>query len=1070
MTSATPLIAGAGGSGGGKGGGGGSARTPTTARDSLDSRQYAKLVDLISEGEIGGLVNGLKSIDLDGTPLQNPDGSFNFQNVEVYTRNGTQNQEPLPFGNEIEDERSVGITVRNDGPVTRTITDSQTDAVRVTINVPRLEEITSNGDTVGQSLRLQIQVQYNGGGFFVAIDDTISGRTADPYQRDYLLNLSGAFPVDIRLARITGDSNDMRLANAFEWRSYTEIIYSRLSYPNTALVGIRIDAEQFNNIPQRSYDIYGIKVPIPSNATVDQTNGRLIYSGVWNGTFGAAQWCSDPAWVLWNELTNTVYGLGQHLDVSQLDKWAFFAASQYCNELVPDGFGGWEPRFSCNINIQTSEEAYNLINKLCSIMRAMPYWSAGALTASQDRPSDPAYLFTPDNVKDGIFEYSGSSLKTRPNVAVVSYFDLVQKDTAYEVVEDAESIAKYGVIKTEIEAVGCTSRGQAQRVGEWLIYTERYEGETVAFAASLAAGAVVRPGQVISIADPVKSGVRRGGRISAATTTTITVDDAAGLAAGGTLSVVMPDATVQTRAVQSIAGRVLSVASAFTVAPNANADWLYETSDIQATTWRVLGIGEQDGIDYPVTAIAYNASKYDYVERDQPLQQRDTTNLNIIPPAPTNLSATELLYDAGGIAKAKLIATWDTVEGAQEYRIRWRPQNGNWTDQRIGRRIDYEILDTAPGVYQIEVYAIGANLRSSVEPAFLTVQAFGKTAPPGDVQNVSLVPGDQLSGALSWDRATDLDVLLSGKVLIRHSSKTSAATWAESQEIVAAAAGGQTNKQVPMLEGTYLLKFEDDQGNRSTNAATITASFPAPQPRSLFKQFAEDQLATPFSGTKAGMVYSATHDALILESADGVNPVGEYEFSSTWDMGAVYDVNLRRRFLTRPLVLNDLWDSRTTNIDTWASIDSAGGDGVNGQLYVRTTTDNPAASPTWGEWNEFSNVIARGRGFQFKLRASSEDPNVNILVDELGCLMELQLRTEQSAALASGAGVLAVTFPKAFYQAPNIGITAQNLATGDYFAVTSVTRTGFSIEFKNSAGTSVNRNFTYAAVGYGREV
>lgn len=1085
-----PLIAGAGGLGGGKGGGG-SARTPTTARDSLDSRQYAKLVDLISEGEIRGLVNGLKSIYLDGTPLQNLDGSFNFQNVEVYTRNGTQNQEPLPFGDEIEDERSVVITVRSDGPVTRTITDSQTDAVRVTINVPRLEEITSNGDTVGQSLRLQIQVQYNGGGFSVAVDDTISGRTADPYQRDYLLNLSGAFPVDIRLVRITADSNDMRLANAFEWRSYTEIIYSRLSYPNTALVGIRIDAEQFNNIPQRSYDIYGIKVPIPSNATVDQTNGRLIYTGVWNGTFGAAQWCSDPAWVLWNELTNTVYGLGQHLDVSQLDKWAFFAASQYCSELVLDGFGAWEPRFSCNINIQTSEEAYNLINKLCSIMRAMPYWSAGSLTASQDRPSDPAYLFTPDNVKDGIFEYSGSSLKTRPNVAVVSYFDLVQKDIAYEVVEDAESVAKYGVIKTEIEAVGCTSRGQAHREGEWLIYTERYEGETVAFAASLAAGAVVRPGQIISIADPVKSGAKRGGRVSAATTTTITVDDATGLAAGGTLSVVMPDATVQTRAVQSIAGRVLSVTSAFTVAPNVNADWLYETSDIQASTWRVLGIGEQDGIDYPVTAIAYNASKYDYIERDQPLEQRDTTNLNIILPAPTNLSAAELLYDAGGIAKAKLIATWDTAEGAQDYRIRWRPQNGNWTDQRIGRRIDYEILDTTPGVYQIEVYAIGANLRSLVEPAFLTVQAFGKTAPPGDVQNVSLVAGDQLSGVLTWDRAIDLDVLLSGKVLIRHSSKTSAATWEESQEIVAAAAGGQTQKQVPILAGTYLLKFEDDTGNRSVNAASIFVTFPAPQPRYLVKEYAEDQESPPFSGNVEGLVYSSEFDGLIIDTGSlidnlaldgdwdslptidaigGVNPIGEYEFGSSWNMGAVYDVNMRRRFITRPLVLASLWDDKLTPIDEWSAIDEGGADKVNAQLYVRATNDDPAGTPTWGEWNEFSNAIVRGRGFQFKVRATAQDPDTNIIIDELGCLMELQLHTEQSAVLASGAGVLAVTFDNAFYQAPNVGITAQNLATGDYFTVTSVTRTGFSIEFKNSAGTSVSRNFTYTAVGYGREV
>jgi predicted phage tail protein len=297
--------------GGGKGGGGGAARTPTTERDGLDSRQYAELIDLISEGEIAGLKDGLKSIYLDNTPLQNPNGTFNFQNVTVYTREGTQNQTLIPFANEIKDERSVNVTVRNDGPVTRTITDSQTDAVRITITVPRLEQITNEGDTVGQSFRLQIQIQYNGGGFTTVIDDTVSGRTGDPYQKAYLVNLTGAFPVDVRMVRITGDSNDLRLSNEFTWTSYTEIIYSRLAYPNSALVGIRIDAEQFNSIPQRSYLIRGIKVRIPNNATVDQATGALVYTGIWNGTFGAAQWCSDPAWILWDLLTSTRYGFGR---------------------------------------------------------------------------------------------------------------------------------------------------------------------------------------------------------------------------------------------------------------------------------------------------------------------------------------------------------------------------------------------------------------------------------------------------------------------------------------------------------------------------------------------------------------------------------------------------------------------------------------------------------------------------------------------------------------------------------------------------------------------------------------
>ena len=1101
----TELIAGAGGGGGGKGGGGGAARTPTTERDGLDSRQYAELIELISEGEIAGLKDGLKSIYLDNTPLQNPNGTFNFQNVTVYTREGTQNQDAIPFAGEIEDERGVGVTVRNDGPVTRTITDSQTDAVRITITVPRLEQITNEGDTVGQSFRLQIQIQYNGGGFTTVIDDTVSGRTGDPYQKAYLVNLTGAFPVDVRMVRITGDSNDLRLSNEFTWTSYTEIIYSRLAYPNSALVGIRIDAEQFNSIPQRSYLIRGIKVIIPSNATVDSTTGRLTYAGIWNGTFGAAQWCSDPAWILWDLLSSSRYGLGEHLDTAQLDKWSFFAASQYCSEIVPDGFGGYEPRFSCNVNIQTSEEAYKLINDMCSVFRAMPYWAVGSLTVSQDKPVDPSYLFTLANVTEEGFSYSGSSLKTRPNVAVVSYLDIGRfdpstgeqiqgtRDITYEVVEDAEAIAKYGAIKTELSAFACTSRGQAHRIGEWLLYSERYSGETVTFATSMDAGVIVRPGQVISIADPVKADARRGGRISSATTTAITVDDATGLtAAGAELSVIMPTGIVETRtiATDGIVGNVITVSTAFSVAPNVNSVWIYQTTNIEASTWRVLGIAEQDGSKYAITALSYNAGKYDYVERDQPLQQRDITDLNIVPEAPTNLTATELLYDAGGIAKSKLVIDWDSVQGVQQYRIRWRPVNGNFTDERI-QRLDYEILDTTSGVYEVEVYAIGANLRTSVQPAFLTQQTFGKTAPPADVENASLIPGDQLSGVLTWDRSPDLDVRLGGKVLIRHSTALSGATWEESQEIVAAAAGSQTQKQVPMLEGTYLLKFEDDTGNRSATANTIVADFPEPQPRSLFKQYAEDQEDPPFSGNTVGMFYSLDYDGLILDSGQliddmatdgdfdallaidavgGVNPLGEYEFGSTWDMGAIYDVNLRRRFVTRPIVPAALWDDKVQLIDEWPLIDEDNIDTVNAALYVRTTTDDPAGTPVYGDWNEFANVISRGRGFQFKVRAASSDPDTNIVIDELGCLMELQLHTEQSGTLASGAGAYAVVFDNAFYQPPNVGVTGFNMATGDFFTVTSVTRTGFTVEFKNSTGTSVNRNFTYTAVGYGREV
>jgi hypothetical protein len=1086
--------AGGGGGGGGKGGGGGGGseqRTPTEAGDNLNSTQYASVLDLISEGEIEGLKNGLQSIYLNNTPVQNPDGSLNFQNLTVQTRNGTQAQGYIPGTDLIEDEKPVGTEVQQATPIIRTITDSNVDAARVTITVPQLQRFTDEGDIEGTDVRLQIAVQYSGGGFTTVIDDTIAGRTADAYQRDYLINFAGATPVDIRVTRITGDSSSAKLVNAFNWSSYTEITYAKLRYPNSALIGLRIDAEQFSSIPGRSYLIRGIKVRIPSNATVDTTTGRLTYSGVWNGTLGAAQWCSDPAWILWDLLTSTRYGFGDHIKAAQLDKWAFFAASQYASALVPNGFGGQEPRFSCNINIQTAEEAYKLINDMCSVFRAMPYWSTGALTISQDRPADSAYLFTLANVSEEGFSYQGSSRKTRPTVAVVSYLDLNSRDISYEVVEDQAAIAKYGVVTTQISAFACTSRGQAARIGEWLLYSENQESEVLSFTASIDAGVVVRPGQIIEVADPVRAGARRGGRIASATTSAITVDDATGLAIGAstTLSVILPTGTVESRGVTAIAGNVISLASPLTAAPNANSVWIFQTSTIQTSTWRVLSVQEQDGAQYAISALAYNASKYAYIERGQALQQRDITDLNVIPEAPTNLRAVEALYELNGRVLSKLIVSWQPVVGINQYRYRWRQQSGNWSTS-TQQRPDFEILNTTAGRYEIEVYSINAALRPSVLPAKLTFNVLGKTAPPADVSGVSLVPIDQASAIISWTASTELDVKIGGKVLIRHTPDLVGAIWENSIEIVPAASGNQTQKQVPLLEGSYLLKFEDDGGRRSANATLIVADLPTPLPRLLVQTYAEDQETPPFNGNVVDMFYNEDLDGLVISTGplvddlapsgnwDGLTTIdsplppkyGEYEFGSTLDMGGVFDINMQRRFLTRAILLTGLWDENVELIDSWSEIDDGNLDSVNARLYVRSTTDNPAGTPTWSTWREFANAIVRGRGFQFKTIATSNDPNVNILIDELGCVVELQQRTEQSATLTSSAGTYTVTFAQAFYQTPSIGVTGYNMSTGDYFTIGSVTRTGFQVTFRDSGGAAVARQFTYTAIGYGREI
>ena len=1086
-------IYGAGGGGGGKGGGAQSQpapRTPTTEPDSLNSKQYAQVLDLISEGEIQGLKDGYKSIFIDNTPLQNQSGSFNFQNVTIATRNGTQDQSYIPGTFDVEDEKAVGVEVQFTAPVVRTISaGSNVNAVRITITVPQLQTFTNEGDVLGSQVGLRIYVDY-GGGFIPAITDTIIGRTADAYQRDYLINVS-SLPVTIKVERDRPDSTDPKVVNAFNWTSYTEIIYAKLRYPNSALIWLRVDAEQFNRIPSRAYLIRGIKVIIPSNATVDSTTGRLIYSGIWDGTFGAAQWCSDPAWILWDLLTSARYGFGDHIQAAQLDKFAFYAASQYCSELVPDGFGGQEPRFSCNVNIQTAEDAYKLINDMCSVMRCMPYWSTGALTISQDKPADTAYLFTLANVTEEGFSYQGGSRKTRPTVCVVSYLDLNSRDIAYEVVEDAEAIQKYGVVKTEISAFACTSRGQAYRIGEWLLYSERYESEIISFTASIDAGVLVRPGQIIEVADPVKAGARRGGRISAATTTAITVDDATGLtAAGADLSVILPDGSVETRSISTIAGEVITVATAFSTAPNVNSVWIYQTSNIQTSTWRVLSVQEQDGSNYAISAIAYNASKYDYIERGTALEQRDITDLNIIPEPPTNLKAEEVLYDAGGIAKAKLIVSWQLAENALQYRVEWRQGDNNWTVQTLNRT-DYEIIDTTEGIYEIKVYSIGASLRSSVNPALLTKAAFGKTAPPATPTGISIIPNSDTTAILSWDRSTELDVLLGGKVLIRHSTLLSGAVWQESQDIVSAAAGSQTQKQVPLLEGTYLIKFEDDSGNRSTTPALAAVDLPTPQPRLLVESYREELESPPFNGNLTNMVYDSGLGGIILALGVFVDDLatdgdwdalglidgsasnkgsGEYEFGSTYDLGGTYDLNLRRYFVTAPYQLGDLWDDQTDLIDTWTDIDGDVLDQVNAVLYVRSTLDDPGASPTYSDWHELVNGITRGRAFQFKTIATSYAESQNIVISELGAELELQQRTESTGSITSGAGSYAVTFDEAFYQAPAVGITAYNMGTGDYYAVTSQTRTGFTVTFYDSTNTVISRDFTYIATGYGREI
>ena len=1096
--------------------------TPTRAKDNLASAAFGNILDLLSEGEIEGFPSArdyergtdnynkalLKDVFLTDTPvlrsgadvtdLSNSD--YNFKGVTVTPRYGTNAQTHInnaSFG-ATEDVKSVNTEVKQATPVVRQITDTNVDSVRVTIAIPRMERVTDQGDVLGTSVAFKIQVQYNGGGYTDAKTPTIKGRTADKYERDYLVELDGDFPVDIRIQRTSPDSSDTDVRPLF-WATYTEIIEEKLRYPNSALVGLRFQAEQFTNIPARSYRIRGIKVKIPNNATVDSDTGRLIYSGTWTGTFGAAQWTTCPAWILYDLLTNKRYGFGDHVAEAQLDRFAFYSASQYANQLVDDGFGGQEARFSCNALIQNQYEAYKLVNDLCSVMRTQPYWSTGTLTLTQDKPTDSTYLFNRSNVLEPGFSYAGSDLKTRHTVAVVSYLDLETREQNYELIEDRDAIEKYGWVVTQVKAFACTSRGQAYRLGKWILYAEQFETQVVSFTASIDAGVLVRPGAVIDIQDPVRAGVRYGGRIRSATTEVITVDDATGIpSTDATLSVLLSDGTLETKSISGVSGNQISVATAFSSAPNANSVWIVQTDSIQTQQYRVLTVQEKDGNLYAITALTYNSSKYDFVEDGTKLSTRSISNLNSIPDPPSNAKAEELFYASNDKAKVKIKVSWSAIKGIPEYKVRYRRSDDNWDSQTVIKP-EVEILDTTDGTYDIEIYSINALGRQSSNFTSLTFNAVGKTAVPQQVQNLKFEATSDKEGTLSWDESTEIDVKNGGKVYIRHTNLTDGSgTWSNSVDLVPAVAGSATSVKIPLIEGEVLVKFADDGGRLSTNETSVIIDLPDALGKLLLSDRREDQDVPPFQGDKTDCFYDESYDALTLDGADELDDVadiddlpsfdfmgdivtsGIYEFTNVLDLENVFSLDLERRFVTRGFYPNDTMDARTELMDAWDNFDGDVIDQVNAKLYLRKTDDDPDSSPTWGDWQEFLSGTFKARAFQFKAELESKNIAQNILIDELGYKAQFARRQEQSStAVASGTSTKTITFGNAFFvgtasllgsdsNLPAVGITAQNMQSGDYFTVENVSATGFDVTFYNSSDTAIDRNFNWSAVGYGK--
>ena len=608
----------------GKGGGGG--HTPVEAKETSRSKQLVKIIDVISDGEIEGLADGMKSVYFDNTPVQNKDGSYNFNNVQLEGRVGSQVQDVITGFNTSEKEVSVGTQVRKNLPITRTVTDNKVSRLRLTIGVQSLFSQAENGDTTGTTVELVITIGSQ------SYPVSISGKYSSQYLQQHTFDNLPPVPFTVKVERVTEDSKSQRLQNNTVWSSYTEIIDTEFTYPNTALIGVKFDSEYFSNIPSRTYDLLGLRVKVPSNY---DTRTRK-YTGMWDGTF-KTDWTDNPAWVLYDVVTSKRYGLGNRLGEFGADKWVLYQVSQYCDQLVPDGFGGQEPRFTCNAWLTEQRSAYDVINDICSIFRAMPVWNGQQLTVVMDRPSDPVWTYTNANVEKGEFNYTFSAKKSRHNAIQVEYSD---KDNGYEkaieYVSDDEEIRKHGLNVKKITAFGCTSRGQAHRTGLWLLQTEKLETKTVSFTVG-AEGLMHVPGDIIKVADTYYAGTNIGGRVLAINGKKVTLDREISVNGNSYFSYINAQAKHQDIKIISANGAEVTLDQAPT-GLEAYGVWSLSTQQVTSQLFKAISVKEEAKGKYTITALQHEPQKEAIVDNGAKFEPKATSILSV--PQVSNIGVT----------------------------------------------------------------------------------------------------------------------------------------------------------------------------------------------------------------------------------------------------------------------------------------------------------------------------------------------------------------------------------------------------------------------------------------------
>lgn len=731
----------------GRKGGSSSSRTPTEQPDDLQSVAKAKILVALGEGEFAGQLTG-KDIYLDGTALENADGSQNFSGVTWEFRAGTQAQKYIQGIPGTENEISVGTEVSSATAWTRTFTNTQLSAVRLRLKWPSLFKQEDDGDLVGYSVNYAIDLQTDGGAWQTVLNTSVTGKTTSGYERSHRIDLPQAGSTwTIRLRKITSDANSAKIGDTMTLQSFTEVIDAKLRYPNTALLYIEFDSSQFNgSIPQISCEPRGRVIRVPDNYDPE----TRTYFGTWTGAFKWA-WTDNPAWIFYDLVVSDRFGLGHRLSAANIDKWTLYQVAQYCDQRVPDGKGGsgTEPRYTCNVYIQDRNDAYTVLRDFAAIFRGMTYWGGDQIVALADMPRDVDYSYTRANVVGGRFTYSSSTTKSRYTTALVSWSDPGNAYAdAMEPVFEQALVARYGFNQLEMTAIGCTRQSEANRKGRWGILTNNKD-RVVSFDVGLD-GNIPQPGYIIAVADELLSGKVMGGRISAVNGRVIKLDRVADAAAGDRLILNLPSGASQSRTIQAVNGESVTVTTAYSETPQAEAVWVVESDELYAQQYRVVSVTDNDNGTFSITAAWHDPDKYARIDTGAIIDQRP---ISVIPPGnqspPANIVISSFSVVQQNISVETMRVSWDQAQNAIAYEGQWRRNDGNWVNVPRSSTTSFDVPGIYAGRYLVRVRAINAAEISSgwgySEEKTLTGKVGNPPKPVGFIASENVVFGIELN-------------------------------------------------------------------------------------------------------------------------------------------------------------------------------------------------------------------------------------------------------------------------------------------------------------------------------------